>query len=433
MKRCPKGNRLFTVGLVSDTHCNEREDFSASPYPANAEVNPRTHDAMACLERERPDFVVHLGDMVHPVPELPTYDSSVAEFKKIAARLSMPLHLVPGNHDIGDKPVSWMPAGIIDRNSIDVYEAAFGKHSDAFRHKNVRFIVLNAALINSGLAQESEQRHWLENEFETAPDIRTFVFIHYPLFVSDPDEPGSYDNLEEPGRSWLVDLVKTYKPGKARSPLTFTISGMTSSVKLKPTYCHRHALCVTTIPKCTGLNRAINTAATTPPSWDLPYSIFEEGHVVHYQRSYGALLKPGDALPETAEPVQRVHTKTSAVGNLAIDMRHGWAEEFDFLDPVRSMSFDASERVTTIPSWRCGKWACAQCGARPGSTRCARAPENGAAGSRRSHLSSLLLWRTGSGPGRPPGTPSTLGAHVRDGHRLGGCRQGLCGHQEIER
>jgi hypothetical protein len=57
--------------------------------------------------------------------------------------------------------------------------------------------------------------------------------------------------------------------------------------------------------------------------------IFEQGHVVHYQRSYGAQLAPGSTLPETVEPVRRVHTKTSLIGNLAVDMRRSWAEELD--------------------------------------------------------------------------------------------------------
>ena len=329
MKRRPKGNRLFTVGLVSDTHCNEREDFSASPYPANAEANPRARHAMACLEREGPDFVVHLGDMVNPVPELPTYDSSVAEFKKIAAGLSMPLHLVPGNHDIGDKPVSWMPAGTIDSHSIDLYEAAFGKHFYAFRHKNVRFIVLNAALINSGLAQESTQRHWLENELETAPDIRTFVFIHYPLFVSDPDEPGSYDNLDEPGRSWLVDLVKTYQPEALFSAhvhnFWYDVLGETETYVLPSTCFVRHDYSEMYRVEPGDQYGRNDTAKLGFAILD----IFEEGHVVHYQRSYGALLGLGDRLPGTAEPMQRVHTKTSVVDNLAVDMRRSWAEELD--------------------------------------------------------------------------------------------------------
>jgi predicted phosphodiesterase len=329
MKRRPKGSRLFTVGLVSDTHCNEREDFSASPYPANAEANPRARYVMACLQREGPDFVVHLGDMVNPVPELPTYAASVAEFKKIAAGLSMPLHLVPGNHDIGDKPVSWMPAGTIDSHSIDIYQAAFGKHFYAYRHKNVRFIVLNAALINSGLAQESEQRHWLEHELETAPDIRTFVFIHYPLFVSDRDEPGSYDNLEEHGRSWLIDLVETCKPEGLFAAhvhnFWYDVLGETETYIL-PSTCfvrHDYSEMYRVEP---GDQYGRNDAAKLGFA---VLDIFEEGHVVHYQRSYGALLKPGDALPETATPVQRVHTKTSVVANLAVDMRRSWAEELD--------------------------------------------------------------------------------------------------------
>ena len=329
MKRRPKGNRLFTVGLVSDTHCNEREDFSASPYPANAEANPRARYAMACLEREGPDFVVHLGDMVNPVPELPTYDSSVAEFKKIAAGLSMPLHLVPGNHDIGDKPVSWMPAGTIDSHSIDIYEAAFGRHFYAFRHKNVRFIVLNAALINSGLVQESKQRHWLENELEAAPDIRTFVFIHYPLFVSDPDEPGSYDNLDEPGRSWLIDLVKTYKPEGLFAAhvhnFWYDVLGETETYILPSTCFVRHDYSELYRIEPGDQYGRNDTAKLGFAVLD----IFTEGHVVHYQRSHGALHKPGGALPETTRPIQRVHTKTSAIGNLAVDMRHSWAEVLD--------------------------------------------------------------------------------------------------------
>lgn len=329
MKRRPKGDRLFTVGLVSDTHCNEREDFSASPYEANAEANPRARYVIACLEREGPDFVVHLGDMVNPVPELPTYDSSVAEFKKIAAGLSMPLHLVPGNHDIGDKPVRWMPAGTIDNNSIDVYEAAFGKHYYVFRHKSVRFIILNAALINSGLAQEHKQRYWLEHEFETAPDIRTFIFIHYPLFVSDPDESGSYDNLEEPGRSWLIDIVNTYKPEGLFAAhvhnFWYDVLGETETYVL-PSTCfvrHDYSEMYRVEP---GDQYGRNDVAKLGFA---VLDIFEEGHVVHYQRSYGALLEPGGDLPKAAKPIQRVHTKTSVVGNLAVDMRRSWAEEFD--------------------------------------------------------------------------------------------------------
>ncbi len=329
MKKCPRGDKLFTVGLVSDTHCNERENFSASPYPANAEANPRARYALACLEREKPDFVVHLGDMVNPVPELPTFDSSVVEFKKIAAGLSMPLYLVPGNHDIGDKPVTWMPAGTIDSRAIGIYEAAFGKHFYSIWHKNVRFIILNAPLINSGLSQEAQQRAWLEKEFAEAPDVRTFVFIHYPLFVSDPDEPGSYDNLEEPGRSWLIDLVKTFRPEGLFAAhvhnFWYDVLGETETYVLPSTCFVRHdysEMYRVEPGDQFGRNDAAKLGFAV-------LDIFEAGHVVHYQRSYGALLEPGAALPKATESIERVHTKTSAVDNLAVDMRRSWAEELD--------------------------------------------------------------------------------------------------------
>ena len=314
---------------MSDTHCNEREDFSASPYPANAEANPRGRYVMARLEEERPDLVVHLGDMINPVPELPTYAASVVEFKKIAAGLSMPLHLVPGNHDIGDKPVGWMPAGTIDSHSIGTYEAAFGKHFYAFRHKGVRFIILNAPLINSGLVQEGEQCHWLEKELATAPEIRTFVFIHYPLFVSDPDEPGSYDNLEEPGRSWLIELIKKYKPEALFAAhvhnFWYDVIGETETYVL-PSTCfvrHDYSEMYRVEP---GDQYGRNDGAKLGFA---VLDIFDKGHVVHYQRSHGALLAPEAALPLTTERILRVHTKIGTVGNLIVDMRRSWAEELD--------------------------------------------------------------------------------------------------------
>jgi predicted phosphodiesterase len=329
MTRRPQGEKLFTVGLISDTHCNEREDFSASPYPANAEANARARYAFACLEREQPAFVIHLGDMVNPVPELPTYGAAVAEFNALAGMLSVPLHLVPGNHDIGDKPVGWMPAGTIDETSIATYEAAFGRHYYSLRHADIRFIVLNAALINSGLPQEANQRAWLEAEFAGDPSVRTFVFIHYPLFVSDPDEPGSYDNLEEPGRSWLMALVKKYRPEALFAAhvhnFWYNVIGATETYVLPSTCFVRHdysEMFRIDAGDQYGRNDAAKLGFAV-------LDIYETGHVVHYQRSYGATLAPGQELPSETPALGRINTRTSSIENLMVDMRRSWAEELD--------------------------------------------------------------------------------------------------------
>lgn len=329
MSRRPTGNKLFTVGLISDTHCNEQENFSASAYPANAEANPRARHAFARLERERPAFIMHLGDMINPVPELPTYRDAAAQFKEITSSVTAPVHVVPGNHDIGDKPVGWMPAGTIDPESIAIYEKAFGRHFYAVRHEGVRFLVLNAPLINSGLPQEEEQRNWLETELAENADVRTFVFIHYPLFVSDPDEPGSYDNIEEPGRSWLIRLVQKYKPEALFAAhvhnFWYDVLGETETYVLPSTCFIRHDYSEMYRIDAGDQHGRNDSAKLGFAVLD----IFETGHVVHYQRSYAAMLAPGQNLDPATPPLSRVHTKTATISNLAVDMRRSWAEEFD--------------------------------------------------------------------------------------------------------
>ena len=196
--------------MITDTHVNEQENSSASPYPANAEANPRARFVFNAIRQSDAAFCVHLGDMINPVPELPSYATAASNFAEISADLGMPLYLVPGNHDIGDKPVDWMPAGMVDATNIAIYEKHFGRHFYSFDHASVHFIVVNSSLINSGDPAEETQRKWLEADFEAHADSRTFIFIHYPIFVSQPDEAGSYDNIDEPGRSWLLNLLAQY-------------------------------------------------------------------------------------------------------------------------------------------------------------------------------------------------------------------------------
>ena len=205
MKRRPEGEVRFTVALVSDTHVNEKEDFSASPYPVNAEANPRARHIFAQINQAAPAFTIHLGDMINPVPELPSYGTAVENFNRIAQDLNAPLHLMPGNHDIGDKPVSWMPAGTVNEELIALYEEHFGRHYFSFDHEDCHFVILNSPLINSGIPAEAEQAAWLEADLAENEDKRTFLFSHYPLYVSNPQEPESYDNIDEPGVDVVLD------------------------------------------------------------------------------------------------------------------------------------------------------------------------------------------------------------------------------------
>ena len=143
MKRRPSQKLAFRVSLISDTHINEAEDFSASPYPANAEANPRARYIFDQIKQSDSKFCIHLGDMVNPVPELPNYDAAAKNFHSIASRLTIPLHLMPGNHDIGDKPVTWMPAGMVNKEHIDLYRDHFGQDFFSFDYEKCHFDIIN--------------------------------------------------------------------------------------------------------------------------------------------------------------------------------------------------------------------------------------------------------------------------------------------------
>jgi 3',5'-cyclic AMP phosphodiesterase CpdA len=322
------GRRLFQFAVITDTHVNEREGFSTSPYEANARANARARYVFASIAQldPQPAFIIHLGDMVHPVPELPTFSTAVEQFKAIAAPTKCPLYLLPGNHDIGDKPVDWMPAETVTAKSIAQYREHFGPDYYRFESNGCRFFALNAPLINSGLPAEQEQREWFERELAKAPAMRTFICIHYPPYVTDRNERGTYDNLDEPGRSWLLGLIEKYRPeamfcGHVHN-FWYDVIGGTAMYLLPALSFLRHDY--------TEFYRV--EPAREFGRGDLGkfgyflVDVHERGHVPYLVRTGGAELAEGETLQARGERLPAVHTRTNARAPVAIDLRHPWAE-----------------------------------------------------------------------------------------------------------
>ncbi len=322
------GKHLFTFAVIADTHMNQEEDCSSSPYPCNALANARMRRIIAELNALQPVFVVHLGDIVNPVPELPTYEDAAGHFKDLIEDLKAPLHLVSGNHDVGDKPVSWMPAGTVNDENLELYEQHFGDHFYSFDANGLHIVVLNAQIINSGLKAETEQRDWLEQDLANNADARTFICIHYPPYVSNAGENGSYDNIDEPGRSWLLGLIEEHEP-----------EGM---------FCgHVHNFWYDVIGKKTEMYILPSTAFVRQDysemyriepgdQWgrnDEPklgyfiVRVYERGHVVENIRTYGRTLHAGDDLLAARTSVAVPQSKESSITDVSLDMRHAWAEE----------------------------------------------------------------------------------------------------------
>ena len=325
MKRRPSQKLAFRVSLISDTHINEAEDFSASPYPANAEANPRARYIFDQIKQSDSKFCIHLGDMVNPVPELPSYDAAAENFHSIASRLTIPLHLMPGNHDIGDKPVTWMPAGMVNKEHIDLYRDHFGQDFFSFDYENCHFVIINSPLINSGDPREIKQANWLEADLKENRSKRIFLFSHYPLYVSNPKEPESYDNIDEPGRSWLINLIETYKPEALFTAhvhnFWYDVIGETEYYIVPSTCFVRHDY--SEMYRIDGGSQQGRN--DTAKLGHITLEIYEKGHVAHYHRSFAGCLADG---PLSAPPVvKRPHVKTVDIQNIYIDMRHAWAEE----------------------------------------------------------------------------------------------------------
>ena len=329
------GKCLYTFAVVADTHI-EHEGFpSVSPFPVNALSNARARYVFEDINRIStqmgdlaPKFVIHLGDVVHPVPSLPEYVVAAKDSWDIMNRVNIPVYLVPGNHDVGDKPIDWAPAGGVCDEYLALWEEHFGVQYQAFDYGDCRFVLINAEAINSGLSLEQEQREWLEKDFADHDNQRVFFFLHYPPYLTDRNESVHYDNIDEPGRSWLLTLIEKHK-------VEALFAGHVHNY-----WYHRHNQtdCYLLSATCNVRQDHSEIFRVSPSPemengrndiWKVGYfiiSVYENGHVCHMQRSNGGLLEIDETLPERRNAVVPYHSREVIRSGLGFEMRHPWAE-----------------------------------------------------------------------------------------------------------
>ena len=195
--------------VVADSHIRLPDDGGAE-YPSNALLADRNRWVVALCNRLRPDFVIHLGDVVHPLPTEPGHEQAVALAAGIYEELEAPIHFVPGNHDIGDKPDSLVAVPAVADAHYEVFERYWGRPFGSFDHGDGHFVLVDTPVLGSGLEREQALREWLERDLEAAAAKRVFVFTHYPPFVTEAEEAEHYDNLAPEPRGWLLGLCRRY-------------------------------------------------------------------------------------------------------------------------------------------------------------------------------------------------------------------------------
>lgn len=322
-----QGAHRFTFAVIADTHLNQDEHECNSPFAVNALANARLRFVIHDLNRQDLAFVVHLGDVVHPVPSLgPLYREAADRFREQASILRHPLHLIPGNHDVGDKPLRWGPAESVRQSFLDAWTRHFGAHYFGFVHQDCLFAGINAQVLGSSLPLEAEQRQWLEALLQTHSDRSVYLFTHYPPYLLDQEEPEHYDNLHPSARAWLLELVTRHR-------VHALFAGHVHHF-----WYHRYADCHCYLLPSTSFTRQdysemfrVASAAQfgrddAPKLGYVLVHVYERGHKIEMRRCGGLMLAPG-AYPSFDLPPVSAPAPPYLPGLLGFDLRQDWCEQ----------------------------------------------------------------------------------------------------------
>jgi len=199
----------LTFIQISDSHMR----------PSGAEWHSRVarvYEAIRARE-PAPRFVLHTGDLLDDPAE-----EAVRAFRAQFPASDLPLHVVPGNHDVWNALVTGAGAPWWTRTTTQVDEQQFrrwfGPTVYSVIYDECALVAFNSQLLNTPLPEAEAQWDWLTAELarlhaQTLSHI--ILFTHMPLFVRVPDENldwsdwrNSYLVIAPPARDRLLELIR---------------------------------------------------------------------------------------------------------------------------------------------------------------------------------------------------------------------------------
>ena len=207
-RHLPDADCEFVV--ISDTHYMLDVGDAPLEFESRRKQTARAGVALRLVAALGVDPVVHLGDLVQEYPETPDFDRAVDEALRQIKDSGLAPHYVAGNHDVGDKPDRTMPTHDVTGETLGEFHGRCGpswRRVDLGPH---RILILNSQILNTDLPDTAQQRTWITEQLSERTDGRTFVCLHLPLYLFDGKEQGfgHYDVIDEPDRSWLLDLIR---------------------------------------------------------------------------------------------------------------------------------------------------------------------------------------------------------------------------------
>jgi hypothetical protein len=168
------GAGSFSFVQISDTHIG----FSKLANPDTTATLKETIAKIRALP-QRPDFVVHTGDVTH-LATAQQFDMA----QQVLSELGVPLHVVPGEHDL------------VDGNDPRPFLQRFGRNGAAngwfsFDAGGVHFVgLVNVVQLGDrGMGTlGAEQIAWLEKDLAgLSASTPIVVLSHFPLWALYPD------------------------------------------------------------------------------------------------------------------------------------------------------------------------------------------------------------------------------------------------------
>ena len=199
--------------VISDTHYMLDPGDRPVEFESRRKQTARAEVALKLAVALKADEILHLGDIAQEYPETERFQQALSQARSQMNRCGFQAHFVPGNQDVGDKPDASMPTRPVTPESLAAYHATVGPSCYSFERAGCHIVALNTQLLNANLPDAESQRRWLEDDLAAHAGQRTFLFLHLPPYLWDQDEPGlgHYDNIQQPARAWLLDLVRRYR------------------------------------------------------------------------------------------------------------------------------------------------------------------------------------------------------------------------------
>ncbi|MGD1897274.1 MAG: phosphodiesterase [Phormidesmis sp.] len=159
------------------------------------DTGPMVEKAIAHLKSLSPDIIIITGDLVHQVKP-----AEYQRLKSLLSKLSMPVYLLPGNHDSRE---------LIRQTFTDyTYLPSTGYLQYTVDAGDLRLIMLDTNVPGEGRGElNAERLTWLDKQLSEQPNRPTLIFMHHPPFTTGINLMDGY------GLTGLKDLeaiVKKY-------------------------------------------------------------------------------------------------------------------------------------------------------------------------------------------------------------------------------